>query len=515
MLLVINPWSWWSVSFDFHAECLAVLFIALLAWDLANGRRRAWVWVLPLLACGDVAGTYVFGLGAGLLLAGHGRAARLRGAALAALGVSAVLFISVIHGNKGSGHGLQAYAYLAAPGFAGTLTLPALAKGLVTHPAAVAARLWSKRIDLWANLAPSGLLGLAYLPLLPLMVVVILANDLFRGFLFAEPLFQSLPIYVLLPAGTVAVLAWVTARRRRLGLLLTGLVVAQAVGWAAVWVPRTPAQWLRVPPATAATLAALQARIPASAAVFASQGVVGRFATRLDVRPLNGYLPIQPGQDWFIFAPWSGIETQQTDDAMVFAGQLAGPMHATLVTDANGVWAFRWTPPPGTRRLRVPAGTRPLPAWTAPGAAGHPVLAGPPGSWHAGSTGRPGYVADRLEWRRWPGRFRAAVTLSATGPVNVEVWDNTSNVLLARQSLPRTDGIQTVTLGVAAGNYPNFLYRGWGPFLAKFGGGPQAQRIEVRVWTPGGGAVNVYSAQLTRLTMPPWGGQEIRPGRRQ
>ncbi|MFI5068251.1 MAG: DUF2079 domain-containing protein, partial [Streptosporangiales bacterium] len=499
VLLVINPWSWWSVSFDFHAECLAVLFIALLAWDLANGRRRAWVWVLPLLACGDVAGTYVFGLGAGLLLAGHGRAARLRGAALTALGVAAVLFISVIHGNKGSGHGLQAYVYLAAPGSAGALSLPALAKGLATHPATVAAQLWSKRIDLWANLAPSGLLGLAYLPLLPLLAVVILANDLFRGFLFSEPLFQSLPIYVLLPAGTVAVLAWVTARRRRLGLLLAGLVVAQAAGWAIVWAPRTPAQWLRVPPATAATLASLQARIPASAAVFASQGVVGRFATRLDVRPLNGNLPIQPGQDWFIFTPWSGIETEQTDGAMVFAGQLAGPMHATLVTDANGVWAFRWTPPPGIRRLHVPGGTRPLPAWTAPGAAGHPVLTGPPGGWHAASTGRAGYVADRLEWRRSPGQFRAAVTLSATGPVNVEVWDDTSNVLLARQSLPGTDGIQTVTLGVTAGNYPNFLYGGWGPFLAKFGGGPKTQRIEVRVWTPGGAAVNVYSAQLTRL----------------
>jgi Predicted membrane protein (DUF2079) len=502
VLLVINPWSWWSVSFDFHAECLAVPFIAMLAWDAARGRRRAWAWVLPLLACGDVAGTYVFGVGAGLALAGPGRAARLRGALLAGLGVAAVLFISAIHGNKGSGHGLQAYAYLAAPGTSGALTLPALAKGLLSHPGTVAAKLWSKRIDLWANLGPSGLLGLAYLPLLPLMAVVMLANDLFRGFLFSEPLFQSLPIYVLLPVGTVAVLAWLTARRQRAGLVLTGLVLAQAVGWAAVWAPRTPAQWLRVPPATAATLAAVAARIPASAAVFASQGVVGRFATRLDVRPLNGNLPIQPGQDWFIFTPWAGIETEQTDGAMVFAGQLAGPMHATLVTDAHGVWAFRWTPPPGLHRLHVPGGTRPLPAWTAPGAAGRPVLTGPPATWHVTSTGRPGYVADRLEWRRWAGRFRASVTLSAAGPVNVEVWDNTGNVLLARQSLPGSGGIQTVTLPVTAPGYPNFLYGGWGPFLAKFGGGPKTQRIEVRVWTPGGAAVNVYAAQLTRVGGP-------------
>ena len=62
--------------------------------------------------------------------------------------------------------------------------------------------------------------------------------------------------------------------------------------------------------------------------MFASQGVVGRFATRLDVRPLNGNLPIQPGQDWFIFAPWSGIETEQTDGAMVFAAGLADARHA-------------------------------------------------------------------------------------------------------------------------------------------------------------------------------------------
>ena len=380
VLLVVNPWSWWSVSFDFHAECLAVLFIALLAWDLWNDRRRAWVWVLPLLACGDVAGTYVFGLGVGVLIAS--RTSRWRGAVMAFLGVFAVLFISVIHGNLGSGHGLQSYAYLAAPGATGSLTMPQLAVGLATHPGAVLAKLWSKRLDLWANLASSGGLGLAFVPLLPLMLVVILANDLFRGFLFSEPLFQSLPIYILLPVGTVAVLGWLGRRRRWLSLLLTGVVTAQAIGWSVIWSPRTPHQWLRVPALTAATLAAIEARIPASDAVFASQGVVGRFSTRLDVRPLNGHLPIQPGEDWFIFTPWVGIETQKTAGAMVFAGQLAGPMHATLVTDTNGVWVFRWHPPRGVHRLRVPGGTEPLPGWTAPGAAGRAVLTGPVSRWH-------------------------------------------------------------------------------------------------------------------------------------
>ena len=128
-----------------------------------------------------------------------------------------------------------------------------------------------------------------------------------------------------MPVATVSVLGWLTRRHRRVGLFATVLVVAQAIGWSAVWAPQTLRRWLRVPAATAAALGAVEARIPASAAVFASQGVVGRFAGRYDVQPIDGTLSLSPGQDWFIFTPWAGIETQTTEGAMVFAGELAGP----------------------------------------------------------------------------------------------------------------------------------------------------------------------------------------------
>jgi hypothetical protein len=514
VLLAVNPWSWWAVSFDFHAESLAVLFTALAARGVANGRGRPWLWVVPLLACGDVAGTYLVGIGLGFMAAGRG--ARTRGALMACLGVAAVLFLSAIHGNEGSGHGLQAYDYLVAPGHAGSLSLTGLLLGLATHPGAVLAKLWSKRINLWANLAPSGVLSPGFLLLAPIQLIVILSNNLFPGLLFSEPLFQSLPIYVFAPVATVGVLGWLTQHRRRLGLLLTGLVAAQALGWSAVWSPRTVDQWLRVPAPTAATLAAVAARIPASAAVFASQGVVGRFAGRADVRPLNGNLPIRPGQDWFILTPWAGIETQTTAGAMAFAGWLANSLHATLVTDANGVWAFRWRPPPGLRRLTASAGTSPLPAWTAPGVAGRAVLAGPPSGWHVASTGRRGYVADRLEWDRAPGQYQASVTLSAAGPVNVEVWNNTSGMLVGRRSVPATTGIQTITVpaDIQAGHHQS-AYGGWGPFRAEFARTPYQDRIEVRVWTPGSGSVDVYAAQLTlgggtRPERPPQGPGPLR-----
>jgi len=129
-----------------------------------------------------VTGTYLAGIGLGVLLAGRGM--RRRGAVLACIGVvAAVLFITLIHGNRGSAHGLQAYAYLAIPGAKATGHVPMskLILGIATHPLRVLTVLWGKRVDLWANLAPSGLVGLGYLILLPLILVVAMANSLFTG----------------------------------------------------------------------------------------------------------------------------------------------------------------------------------------------------------------------------------------------------------------------------------------------------------------------------------------------
>ena len=498
VLLAANPWLWWAVSFDFHMEACATLFAALLIRDLANGRRRAWVWLVPLLACGDVAGTYLAGVGLGGVLLG--RRSRLPGAVMACLGAGVTLLITVIHGNLGSG--LQAYSYLAAKPQDRHLSLGALANGIASHPLWVLRVVWNKRLDLWANLAPTGLAGLADPLVLPLMLVVLLADTLFEGLFFAEPIFQYLPVYVLLPVGTVVVLGWLMRRRRRAAIVLSGLLAAQALGWAAVWAPRAPGQWLRVSARTAVTLASIEVRIPASAEVIASQGVIGRFADRADVYGLaeDGAEPIHGGQTWFVIAPSQGIEEQSTASAMALVGELAGPLHATLVTHANGVWALRWTPPPGVHSLAVPGDAAPLPAWAAPlapGAVGRPVMTGPPGIWCVTSTGGKGYVTDGLAWQKPPGSYQALVTLSAAGAVNVEVWNDTSDTLLARRTIPATTGIESVAMPVDATTaYRANAYSGWGPFRADFVPPPAGERLEVRVWSPGTGTVKVYSAEL-------------------
>jgi hypothetical protein len=496
VLLAANPWLWWAASFDFHFEPVAVLFAVLLARDLANDRRRAWAWVIPLLGCGDVASTYLAGVGVGGVLAG--RRSRVPGAVMACAGVAALLVITLIHGNRGSGGGLHTYAYLTGAGRAVPLTLPALVKGMATHPLRVVRALWVKRVDVLASLAPVGLLGIFDALVLPLVALVMLENILFQGLRFAAPIFQYLPVYLLMPVGTVAVLGWL-ARRRRMALLLGCLLVAQALGWAAVWAPRTPRQWLRVSVPAAATLASIQARIPASAEVIASEGIVGRFSGRADVHSLSvpGPQPVRGSGAWFVVAPWAGIEIQSVASALALIGELAGPLHATLVTHAHGVWAFRWHPPPGVRTITVPGGSSPLPAWASPGAAGRAVMTGPAGTWHVRSTGGRGYVVDRLDWLAPPGGYQARVALSATGPVNVEVWNDTGDVLLARQSLPATSGVESVVLPVDATTaYRARAYSGWGPFRAEFVQPPAGEMLEARVWSPGGARVSVYSAEL-------------------
>jgi Predicted membrane protein (DUF2079) len=507
LLLAASPWIWWSVSFDFHMESVALPFAVLLARDLSRGRRRMWAWVAPIFAAGAPEVVYVAGIGLGGVLAGRGM--RLRGAALTAASVAYSGLIVVLHGDNGAPLARH-YGYLAI-GVAASylhgrvasganLTTAQMIKGIALHPHRMLAVLWEKRTDIVAALLPGGLLGIAWRPLLPLITLGLLQSILSAGWRFAQPSFQLLPVYVLVPIGTVAVLAALAARRRRAALAVAGILVAQAACWAVIWGPQLPVHWLRVSPPAAAELAAIRARIPATAAVTASQGVLGPFSGRLTVHALvdSGKTPVSRPATWFVIAPSAGTELQATASSMALIGQLAGPLHAQLVAAGAGVWAFRYVPPPGQRFLRLPPATAAVPAWAAAGATGQPVTTGAPGSWHAAGGQRAGYITDGMAWLVPPGQYQATVSLAASGPVNVEVWDNNGHSrLLTRRRLPG-GGRQDVTLPVdAVTAWHAGVYSGWGPFSATFVPPLPGQNLEVRVWSPGREAVSVYSARLT------------------
>ncbi|HVB42322.1 MAG TPA: DUF2079 domain-containing protein [Streptosporangiaceae bacterium] len=505
VLLIANPWIWWAISFDFHEETLAIPFAVLLARDLANGSRRAWAWVVPILAAGAPSATYVIGIGLGSALAL--RRARTAGILLMLAGTCYSVLIVLIHADVGVPLARH-YGYLATStigAYAGAkLTTGSLVQGIASHPLNIARALWAKRIDIIANLAPAGLLGIGWVEVLPLVAVVLLANTLSFGLRFAEPLFQSLPIYVLVPVGTITILGRLSQRHAKLASVVAVLLVAQAAGWMANWGPRTQWQWLRVPDGAAATLARIETQIPSSAEVIASQGVVGRFSGRIAVHELAGpgTTPITSRTVWFVIGTAAGNELQSTASAIGLIGKLAGPLHATLVTHANGIWAFRWHPPATVHTMSIPGNSVPLPAWAAPvapGATGHPVLTGPVSTWHLASAGGSGYVADELAWQEPAARYQVRLTLSATAAVTVEVWNDNGDVLLARRTIPGTSGIESVIIPVdAASAYHAILYSGWGPFRADFAPPSPGQRLEVRVWSSGTSQVNVYRAAIAQ-----------------
>ena len=125
----------------------------------------------------------------------------------------------------------------------------------------------------------------------------------------------------------------------------------------------------------------------------------------------------------------------------------------------------------------------------------------PPSSWHLESDGRPGYVLDKDYWREPPGFYRASVTIASSLLTDIEVWNATGNVLLARRQLSPTNGLETVSLSAnARRRYAHKRYfTGWGPFQAWFVPPPRNNQLEVRVWSPGGGVVEIENVKLQRL----------------
>jgi hypothetical protein len=364
VLLVANPWTWWSISFDWHVECLAVMFLVLLARDMAHGRRRAWVWAVLLLSCGDFAASYVIAVGLTAILAG--RRSRLPGLGLGCLGLAWLVFLRLVHGDVGSP--LFGYTYLESPR-GGPFSVAALAKGLVLYPGRWYTALLSKRSLMWRNVGSSGWLGFGFLWVLPTAVVVLGTNNLIIGTLFAQPSYQSLPLYILLPIGTVAVLGWLAgrpspllagrARVAAVAAMLAGiLVLVPALTMAVTWLPQVRATWLKVDTRTASALQQARSRIPGSAEVIASQGVVGAFSTRVDVHDL-----FAPGEKialdgkpvYVVITPYAGIETLAPGQQLQLVSMFSGPLHAKLLLESNNVWLFRWTPPRSQGYLVLPS----------------------------------------------------------------------------------------------------------------------------------------------------------------
>ncbi len=510
VLLVVDPWSYWAIAFDIHIETFAIVFVVMAAFEFSRGNtRRGWVWATLLLFSGDVPATWVIGLGISALVAGHRSPGsvptRYRDGSLL-IGVSVLWFalLALIGAHRGS-RLLAEYGYLAV---AATALAPKhlsgleFVKGVITHPANVIGALWHKRLNVFAHIAPTGIVGTFTTWSFGVCLVVLLQTNLANGVLFSFEPFQNLTVLVFVAVGTIVVLAWLATRysiSRRVGAAVLSILLAFALAWGAVWIPAAFPNWIRVSSAQASELSKALKMIPESAEVIVQGGVAGRFAERPHIYILSGPggFPVSGRWVWFVLAPSAGIELVSTQQATSYLHQLAGPLGATLEAHGSGIWVFRWRRPRGVRTVRMTPKSTTLDAWAIP-TNGRIVVSGAVSNWHVESQGRSGYLTFGDYWGLPTGDYEARVRLASASPLNVEVWNATSGALVARAHVLPTHGVVDVELPFAftkATTKPK-AFSGFGPVAVLRGPPPPEDQLEVRVWTPTRARASVYNVSL-------------------
>jgi len=511
-LVVFNPWVLTGSAYDWHLEVFYALFCVLSARAIWERRGRAALcWATLALLGGSPATLAVLGVGL-IGLVGGRRRWRI-GALVAGEAVVWQLVLTALDAHRGGSiSGL--YGGLVLSGAASShLSFVSLALDILRHPGPALHRLAGRWLDDWAILAPAGLVGIVSpvgLGALPVLLEGQLTAPLFFGSPVQAGGFQMWPLYPLVAVGTVLVLRWLWARRgwlRRAVSVLGVVLVADVLGWFALWAPTLPSTWLRVSPAASAVLAKVAAEVPGSAEVVASQGIAGRFAGRRFLYPiLNStvVVPVRRPVIWFVFAPAEGIETTPVITEQQMMATVADDLRAPLIRFGAGIWVYRWRPRVGVRSVTLPEDPTFVPASGFAGPAGVSVEHGPPASWYAASTGERGYVVAGDYWRRLPGRYQGSVELASTGPVDLECWNASANRLLGRVTVPATTGRATASVPCS---FHDLVRKskvvGVPPFQVLAPLPAPGNRLELRVWSPGGEQVSVFALWMSRAPATP------------
>lgn len=507
-LLVANPWTYISAAFDFHWEPLGALFTLLSAYDLYRGRtRRTFLWALLAVATSDLTALYIVGVGlAGLVY--RDRADRRASSGLIVLGLAWVGLVALVHADKGSGLA-TAYAYLAGP-HATHASIGQMAFGAIRHPSRPWAPIWRSRLDIWANIGPSGAVGILEPWALFVSVLVLLPSLLWPGYTFAQPSFQNFALYPFVAIGSVLVLCRLSrlvGLIRRLSIPIGILLGALSVGWAWSWLPSYPSEWLAVTPSGGSALADIRARIPTNAVVVASNGIAGRLADRSHLYVLMDFpsrVPTGGKPVYFVLSTAQGIfASGDVDVAGVFT-QLSG-LGAKPLFEKSGIWLWRWDPR-GTRLLVLKGKNAGLPAWEL-STSGRFSRTGAPADWCVRGTGHAGFLVWGDYWPEPIGTYTAQVQLQSDRVVTIQVVVPANGQVLATQLVGPSLARQTVEVPFEIAQDVSFAHEsgvaGHGIFEYQTWPAASDTTVEVRLLDAVGANTSVYSIGLAHDVRPP------------
>jgi len=500
LLLVVNPWIYWAISFDYHSEAIGCFFAILAAHALFRNQKRAWIWVALTLASGLVTATYIFGIGLSRLLK-RGNGWYL---GIVACVVSVAWIALLVHLGAGGGmFNTNIGRTLFTPGALTVSSPQHLVSEVVNQISAVVRNDWFNRGDFVANLAPQGIFGALATPAIGITAVVLGVNESQTGSPIVPPSMQSIFVYVILPIGTVVVLVWLAKRfTPRVVKALMVLTAVNVLLWSVIWMPHLPRQWLTTSASSAAVIGQAAAHIPSNAEVLVSQGIVGAFGSR----PQFVGLTVDPpwtvrvsGKDvWCIVTPHQGVETESVMGEYDIIDTLANKLHATIVVYSNDVWVFKWHRPPSVNKIQFGPINRRYPAWLFPSIGGI-MRNGPRSRWYLAASGKEGYLLWGDEWREQKGHYVAEVTFksSGPGPISIQVWNDSVNRELASKQYTRTNGIIQASLPVSVGHgQSNVSWPGSGPFRIDPQPSQPGQQVEIRIWDAKGVSASVYSISM-------------------
>jgi uncharacterized membrane protein len=369
-VLMLNPWTYWAASYDYHSEPLAALFILLAGRDLWSDRRRGWIFVGLALLCSNVAASYVVALGLAALISGRQR--WRTGLTLVGVGAVWLAFVGLVHSGKGAA--LGAYAYLDNKSsvndtIGGIFTI---VSGMVFHPHIAGHVVTSRWGEIYKFVAGAGTIGVlsAFGGLLTLVVLAPSALNSSPAFISDIGGSQNIMAVMAVAVGIAMVATWLTRRGERLnrrwraGLVTLALALAvgaviQTAVLSTHWTPRSGQMFAQVDSAAAAQLAAVETRIPAQDETVVSQGVVGRFAQRHAFYPYfdtfadGQTVPLFGHTVYVVLVPRQGLEGATPEGTMA-AVALMRHLGAHQVVARDGVYAFAWQVPKGRHTLTFP-----------------------------------------------------------------------------------------------------------------------------------------------------------------
>lgn len=339
---------------DFHFQALATFFVVMAGSELSLGRRRGFLWVVLALLCGDVAGTYVVGLGISVAILARGR--RIWGAYLIAGGLLWVLALARLHFNLGTPE--DAFRYLTdEPAGIGPVSLVAVGISIVLHPTRPWRMIHSRWSRVTAQLAGTGGLGVLHPWALPICAIVLGANNLALNESFSAASFQAVPVYVFSAAGLVMLLDLGASLPRRvpgtaqraaaaIGVLaLSATLVAASLLWR--WDGPSHREQYQVPAAAAGELNHAAGLIQPSDHVVATFGVAGRFAGRaqIDVVSRPGLVFVfEPGRRAVVIAAYVGNVGVPVPCLQALSDWAAGQSGARTLADTPAVQVRSFVP---------------------------------------------------------------------------------------------------------------------------------------------------------------------------